>query len=208
MFGSDQFGIDAGFVDGLRLRSGDVHGDIVRDFVVAALDVNEHADARAVDVVGEQALGFDAFEAAEGHVFADLADKRLADVFDRAFAERQRGESGEVGRGLFGHELDGVLGHLDEFGVLGNEVRFGVDFEDGARLAVFGDVDNDDAFGGDAASSLARLVAELDAKDLFGLGHVAVGFREGLLAFHHRRVGLQTQFLDHRGGNSSHVQSP
>ena len=62
----------------------------------------------------------------------------------------------------------------------------------------------DDAFGGDAGRRLARLVAELDAQDLLGLGQVAVGFGQRLLAFHHRRVGLLAQFLDHACGNFRH----
>ena len=174
------------------------------DFVGTARDVDDDADLAAVDVGGEQTLGFNAREAAEGHVFADLADESRTDGFERLVAEGEFAEGGDVGRVLFGDEADGVLGHLNEFGVLRDEVRFGVHFEDGTDLAVFGDVDGDDAFGGDARSGLRGLVAELDAKDFFSLGHVAVGFRKGLLAFHHRRVGLQTQFLDHRGGNSSH----
>ena len=39
-------------------------------------------------------------------------------------------------------------------------------------------------------SGLACLGAELDAQQLFRLGHVAIGFRSGLLAFHHGGVGL------------------
>ena len=97
------------------------------------------------------------------------------------------------------------MSHLEEFRVLRDEVGFGVDFEDRAELTVMRDVDDDDAFGGDAGSSLARLVAELDAQDLLGLGHIAFGFGERLLALHHRGGGLETQLLNLGGGNSSHV---
>jgi hypothetical protein len=57
-------------------------------------------------------------------------------------------------------------------------------------------------------SGLASLGAQLDAQQLFGLGHVAIGFGQGLLAFHHRGVGLGAQFSDHACGNCSHLVSP
>ena len=40
-----------------------------------------------------------------------------------------------------------------------------------------------------------------------GLGHVASRFGERLLAFHHRRVGLLAQFLDHACGDFRHASS-
>src|SRR5690606_13001920 len=58
--------------------------------------------------------------------------------------------------------------------------------------------------GRDARGGLARLVAQLDAQDVLGLGHVATGLGEGLLAFHHGRVGLGAQFLDHASGDFRH----
>ena len=119
--------------------------------------------------------------------------------------ERELEERSDVGRVLFGDELDGFASHLQELGVLRNEVRFGVHFEDRTELLVVGDVDHHDAFGRHAAGSLRGFVAELDAQDFFSLGHVAIGFRKRLLALHHRGVGLETQFLHLGGGNSSHV---
>ena len=178
------------------------------EFGIAADHVDDDADLGAVDVGVELALGFNAREAAERHVFADLANEALADFFKRGIADLAGGEGFDVGRVLFGNGADGVSSHLQEFRVLGNEVRFGVDSETGAERAIVGQVVSDDAFGSDAGGGLRGLVAELDAKDFLSLGHVAVSFREGLLAFHHRGVRLDAQFLDHRGGNSSHVHSP
>ena len=197
--------IDAGFVDSLRLGGGDVHGDVVGELFVAADHVDENADTGAMDILFNEALSFDAGEAAERHVFADLADESLADAFNRGFTERKLEERSDVGRVLFGDELDGFASHLQELGVLRNEVRFGVHFEDRTELLVVGDVDHHDAFGRHAAGSLRGFVAELDAQDFFSLGHVAIGFRKRLLALHHRGVGLETQFLHLGGGNSSHV---
>jgi hypothetical protein len=68
-------------------------------------------------------------------------------------------------------------------------------------------VNADHAFGGDAGGGLGGLVAQLDAQDLLGLGHVAVGLGQRLLAFHHRRVGLFAQFFNHRSGNVRHACS-
>ena len=81
--------IDAGFVDSLRLGGGDVHGDVVGELFVAADHVDENADTGAMDILFNEALSFDAGEAAERHVFADLADESLADAFNRGFTERE-----------------------------------------------------------------------------------------------------------------------
>ena len=92
-----------------------------------------------------------------------------------------------------------------EFRILGNEVRFGVHFENGTELAVFSNVDAHDTFSSDTGGSLASLVAKLDAKNFFGASHVTIGFGQGLLAFHHRSVGLDAQFFNHSGSNNGHV---
>ena len=96
-FGFDLSGINTGFVESLRLGGGDVHGNVVGEFVRAADHVGDDADLGAVDVGVERALGFDAGEAAERHVFADLADESLANVFERGVTELAGSESGDVG---------------------------------------------------------------------------------------------------------------
>ena len=96
-FGVDQGVIDAGFVDSLRLGGGDVHGDVVGELFVAADHVDENADTGAMDILFNEALSFDAGEAAERHVFADLADESLADAFNRGFTERELEERSDVG---------------------------------------------------------------------------------------------------------------
>ena len=109
-----------------------------------------------MDVGVELALGFNAREAAERHVFADLANEALADFFKRGIADLAGGEGFDVGRVLFGNGADGVSSHLQEFRVLGNEVRFGVDFRGWRRgLRYVGKVDSDDAFGSDAGGGLS-----------------------------------------------------
>ena len=182
-----------------------MHGDIVSQFVITAHHVDERSDlAAAVHVLVQSALRFEALEATEGHVFADLADEVLTHGFQSLAVHFESGESGNVGGVLFSDKLGGIGSHLLEFGVLRDEVGFGVDFEDRGGLRIGSNVDGNHAFGGHAGSSLARLVAELHAQDFFSLSGVALRFRERLLAFHHRGVGLFTKRLHHRGSNNSH----
>jgi len=185
-----------------------VHRDVLAELLVAADQVQQHADLGATMDVGEQlALGFHADEAADAHVLADLAHQCSARRFDRTLAQRQRRQGGDVGRILAGNQLAAVLHERQEVVVLGDEVGLAIDFEDRAELAVGRDIDAHNAFGGDAGGGLGGLVAELDAQDLFGLDHVASRFGQRLLAFHHRRVGLLAQFLDHACGDFRHANS-
>jgi hypothetical protein len=87
--------------------------------------------------------------------------------------------------------------------VLRHEVGFAVDFHQRAGGTV--DESCHHTFGGDAGGRLAGLAAQLDAQDFFCLAHVAAGLGEGLLAFHHRRIGLGPQFGDHACGDCSHA---
>ena len=72
-------------------------------------------------------------------------------------------------------------------------------------LAISSDADSNDAFCSDAGSSLGGLVTQLDAQNLFSLGHIAVSFGQRLLAFHHRCVGLAAQLCNHTCGNCRHI---
>ena len=139
--------------------------------------------------------------------FTDLADQGGAGGFDGAFAVRQSRQSGDVGRILRGDQFGQLVHEADEVVVLGDEVGFAVDFDDGALLGVGGDEQTDQALSGDAGGGLAGLVAQLDAQDFLGASQIAFGFRQGLLAFHHGRVSLFAQFLDQGSGNFSHVCS-
>jgi hypothetical protein len=107
---------------------------------------------------------------------------------------------------VLGHEFGSRLGQSHEAVVLANEVGFAVDFHQGTLGAV--DITRHHAFGSDARCGLAGLGAELDAQQFFRLGHVAIGFCQCLLAFHHGSVGLATQFGNHACGNCSHCVIP
>src|SRR5690606_3203237 len=188
---------------GLGLGRSHVHGDILADFVVTG-KVDQRTDATTMHIAGQLVAGFKALETTDGHVFANLAHQCGAHALDRAVTEGQLAEGGHVGRGLFGDQLSQIVHESDEIIVLGHEVGLAVDFDHGADLTVSSDVQTDQAFCRNAGGSLAGLVAQLDAQNLFGTRHVAVGLGQRLLAFHHGRVGLFAQFLDHGCGNLGH----
>ena len=102
--------------------------------------------------------------------------------------------------GQFGHRLD----KAGEICILRHEVGFAVDFDQRAQLAVGRHVNADRTFGSDPAGHLARLGAALDAQQVLGLLHVAAGFFQRLLAFHHAEPGALAQFLDHACGDFRH----
>src|SRR3954451_14214697 len=104
---------------------------------------------------------------------------------------------GDVRRLRRGGDVQGeVLGELDEVVVLGDEVGVALDLDEHADLAGRVDVGLDGALGGLATGELADLVAHLDAEDLLGLGGVAVGLGQGVLAVHHAGAGLLAKGLD------------
>ena len=77
-------------------------------------------------VVVKLALGLHTHEAAEGHVFTDLADKVFANLFQGLAVQIEFKQSSHIGRGLFGNQARSIFGHLLEFRVLRHKVRFGI----------------------------------------------------------------------------------
>ena len=137
------------------------------EFFVTANHVDESGNlGAAVHVLVELALSLEAHEAAEAHVLADLAHEGGTDLLKRLAVQLESGKSGNVGGSLLGNQADGVLGHLLELGILGDEVGLGIGLENTAGLAVVGDEHRDDAFGRDAGGSLGCLVAQLHAQNL------------------------------------------
>ncbi|MNY06697.1 hypothetical protein D3C86_1394670 [compost metagenome] len=179
-----------------------MHGHVLGGGFVA-VELDHHADTRAVQVRHQLAAIGVAGEAADRHVLADLADQRGAGGFHRHAVDFQCRQGSHVSRVLLGDQF----GHLGREGqevvVLRHEVGFAVQLDQHAGRAV--DVRGHHAFGGHARRRLAGLVAQLDAQQLFSLVQVAIGFRQGLLAFHHRRVGLRAQFCNHACGNCRHL---
>src|SRR3954468_15986469 len=89
-----------------------------------------------------------------------------------------------------------VLREVDEVLVLGDEVGVALDLDEHADLAGGMHVGLDGALRRLAPGELADLVAHPDAQDLLGLGGVAAGLGEGVLAVHHAGARLLAKGLD------------
>jgi hypothetical protein len=136
-------------------------------------------------------------------VLAELGDGGGA-RFLGGFAGRQLGrlERFRVActRGQRGSR-DGV-GEADEIDVLGDEVGFGVDFDQHRLAARLGD--GDAAFRGNAAGFLVGLGQARLAQEFHRGVDVAAVLAQRLLAFHHAGAGPLAQFLDQGCGDFSH----
>src|SRR3954452_18720327 len=106
---------------------------------------------------------------------------------------------------VLGHVLRGrrrrdvqreVLGEVDEVLVLGDEVGVALDLDEHADLAGGVHVGLDRALRRLATRELADLVAHLDPQDLLGLGGIAAGLGQGVLAVHHAGARLLAKGLD------------
>ena len=92
--------------------------------------------------------------------------------------------------------------HGLELFVAGDEVRFRIDFNDGAGRAF--DRKADEAFGGHAGRFLGGLGKALGAQPVDGGIHVAVDGSERCLAVHHAGAGRFAQAFHHCSCNLSH----
>src|SRR5690606_30777884 len=202
-FAIDVFGRHAVGGQGLGLGSRNVHGDVLADFFGTG-QVDQHTNAPAVNVARQTVSGFEALEATHRHVFADLTHQGGTDAFHSAVTEGQLAQGRNVGGGLLGDQACQIVHEGDEVVVLGYEVGLAVDFDHSAGLAVVGNVQADQALGGHTRGGLAGLIAKLDAQNFLGAGQVAVCFGQRFLAFHHGRVGLLAQFLDHACSDLGH----
>ena len=196
-------------VERARLGGRDVHRQVLAEVGVAAGHVDQHADlGAAVHVAGDRALGFHALEAADRHVLADLAHQRGTRRLDRAFAERQRRQRGDVGRAFARRPV-------------------AASFAANARKSSFLATKSVSQFTSTIAPSLpsaltlmatmpsaatrldafAALLPSLTRRISSALREIAAGLGQRLLALHHRRVGLLAQFLDHCCGDFRHRYS-
>src|SRR6185312_8562460 len=101
-------------------------------------------------------------------------------------------ESFDVGP-LLQRKLRNVADELLENLVLGDEVCFRIDFDDGTARPFDGD--RDQALGGRPARLLCGGGEALRSKPIDRCFHLAVGFRQRLLAVHHAGAGALAQFL-------------
>ena len=94
---------------------------------------------------------------------------------------------------FFQRDVGGAFDEVLELIVAGDEVGFGIDFDQRAGIAADGNADQ--AFGGDAAGFLRGLGKAFLAQPVDRGFHVAAGFGQRVLAIHHARAGLVAQVL-------------
>ena len=150
-----------------------------------------------------------ALEAAKAHVLTDLADQAFANFFqsrtEAILGVGQFAQCSHVGWVVQSSQLGSRIGQGQEAVVFGDKVCFAVDFKHGACIAF--SVGHDHAFSGNAGSRFASFCTQFNAQQLFGFGHVAIGFSQSFFAFHHGGICFGAQFSDHACGNS-HLISP
>ena len=134
-----------------------------------------------------------------------LADfrRQLGDgLLDRLVADLRRVEGIDVG-GLGGQGgIEDLLREFLELGVLGDEVRFGVEFDQRAPLG------GHQPLGGGPFSSLADILGTLDTQCFDGLVEIAPVGSQGVLAVQHARAGELSKPFDVGCGVVSHVSPP
>src|SRR5690606_25648007 len=186
-----------------RVHRGDVHRQAAGQLFIAALDLDQHADAAAVHVGTDVVGGVDPRHAPDLHVLADLGDQVGAGLVDAlAGAEPGRLQCLDVGGAAVQRDLGHFVGEGQEVGVLGDEVGLGVDLDQHRLAGGLGH--RDAALGGDAAGLLVGLGEAGLAQPVGGGLDVAVVLGECLLALHHAGAGPLAQLLDHRSSDVCH----
>src|SRR6476469_9078800 len=192
-----------------RAERRDVHRDVAAHGLVATLERHEDTDlrrqvgARLVEV-GHDLVALEARHTADLDLLADGGVGLVEQLLDGlAVLERAREERVRVGRAGGDGLREDLVGEGDELLALGDEVGLAVDLDEGADAV--GGRGRHEAVGGRAALTLRDALEALDAKDLDGLGAVAVGLVEGLLDVHHSGAGLLAQRLDVSGGVVRHA---
>src|SRR6478609_9009708 len=192
-----------------RAERGDVHRDVAAHGLVATLERDEDADlrgqvgARLVEV-GDDVVALEARHAADLDLLADGGVGLVEQLLDGlAVLERAREERVRVGRAGGDGLREDLVGEGDELLALGDEVGLAVDLDEGADAV--GGRGRHETVGGRAALTLRDALEALDAKDLDGLGAVAVGLVERLLDVHHDGARLLAQRLDVSGGVVRHA---
>ena len=178
------------------LCSRNLHGDIVcngGELVVA--DLKKYADfAAEVDIGINDA--FNAIEAADGDLFADLCNCAVDNVAD--------GLALVFGEGLSHHIFNGsgillcnmlCKGSNKVFEIVGlcNKVGFAVDFDDDADAAFFANEAVNNTFCRNAGSLLCGCSKALLAQIVESLFNIAVTLFECLFAVHHACAGTLAQ---------------
>ena len=184
-----------------------MHGNIFGHRHVSASDIDQHADFRAaVNVVIQGAFCGNANETTDRDVLPNLADQRLAGFFHARAVDRHCRQRRHVSRILGCNQFGQFCRQSEKVVVLGHEIGFAVHFHDCAEFLVAGDVNGDDTFSRHATGRFAGFVTQLYAQNFFCFLLVTARFSQRFFAFHHWRVSLLAQFLDHCCRNLCHFR--
>src|SRR5690606_11761490 len=177
-----------------RIDCSDVHGNLAAECVcsfciASGFDCNENAELAeaisntVVDVGRDNALrDGQRSRTTEADVFTDGGNSVLCRFGNGLPVNLGVGNSfgRTIGRqGSLGDLADQILESI----VAGNEVGFGVDFNDNSLVA--GSCNADQTFGSRTASLLVSLCNTLGAQPVNGSVDVAIGFGKCCLAVHH-----------------------
>ena len=127
---------------------------------VTALHFDQHTDAIAVQVTGQDAAGhFATDKAANIDILTDRGNQATAGFFycSTTILQRQSQQGIYVGRCILEDAPGNGAGELLKLGLAGDEVGFRINFQHNGVLAVTADLDHDHAFSRDPTGFLVGL---------------------------------------------------
>ncbi len=192
----DEFGGDVvgGEAEGARHGSGDMHGDLLHDFVGSfAGCLDEYACFTVVvDILAEGAVALEFLHASDGDVFAGGDAEVIEDGLHivGGFSGACEGEFCDL------------LGDFDELVIFCGEVCFCFEFDDGGGVTFDGD--GDASFAGDSVCFAFHFSFEFFAEEVLCFFDIAICFDEGFFAFHHGESGLVSESHDIFGTDVCH----
>src|SRR5690606_36757782 len=102
-------------------RRGDLHREIARELFVAALELDEHADAPHMHISADGIRGLDDVEAAYADVLTDIRDQPAARLLERLAYGVELHQRVDVARRVCDHGVRDLLGERAEVLVLRDE---------------------------------------------------------------------------------------
>ena len=149
-------------------------------------------------VAGEIALTGDQFKATHTHVFTQLGNQGLTDIFNTGrvvIADRHRQQRFHVRRLFVQHPLGNRINKILEIITFRDEVGLTVNFGNDGLLAIVTALDYYQAFCCRTTRFLVRLGQAGFTHMLNGGLNITLGFDKRFLAFHHAGACPLTQFF-------------
>ena len=193
LFLGNHFRIDVFAIDGQRSRCRDVEGDVLHErlevvigqcLLLAGAHLQQHSNLTAgVNIGCDQAGTLDLQLCVTGELDV-LTD--LGDLCSTQFLK--------IGIRFVELEFGNLACEFDKRVILGNEIRFAVDFHQNTRLGIRLNVVGNDALVGFAIGLFRGLDGALCTENVDCLFDVAVGFGQGLFAIHEPCAGQFAEF--------------